>query len=127
MNKRVPEKVAQIAQGKPFTPVIEISDFKSMVVMSGQTAQDADGNLIKGDIKSQTRNTILNCQDKLEMAGYSLDDVFKVDIYMETFKDWKEMNEVYMEMMQDPKPARLALQVKLDPGYLIEIQMWAAK
>lgn len=127
MNIRLPEKAAKIAKGKPFSPVIEIRDFDRIAIMSGQTAQDKNGKLIEGAIKSQTKNTILNCVEKLEMAGYTLEDVFKVDIYMETFKDWKEMNEVYMEMMPDPKPARLALQVKLDPGYLIEIQMWAAK
>lgn len=127
MDMKIPEEAKIISEGKAFSPVLEISNYTKLVVMSGQTSQDSEGNLIEGDIKEQTRQTISNCENKLKMTGYSLEDVFKVDVYMQTFKDWNGMNEIYMEKFPGIKPARLAIQVDLDPGYLIEIQMWAGK
>ena len=35
-----------------------------------------------------------NCKSQLAQAGCSLDDVFKVNVYLTDLKDWPRFNEV---------------------------------
>ncbi|MCQ2551051.1 MAG: RidA family protein [Clostridia bacterium] len=123
--KRIPEKYIKEPTGYPFAPVMEIEG-KRIAVTSGTCCDDYDGNIPSG-VKEQARNTILACEIFLKEAGYSLDDVFNVEVYMKDLSMWGEFNQVYKEMMPDPKPARKALETGLLPGYLVEIVMWACK
>lgn len=123
--KVLPEKFIKEPTGYPFSPVLEISGEK-IVVTSGMASDDFDGSL-PDDIQAQARNTILACEKYLKEAGCTLDDVFNVEVYMNDLKDWDSFNQVYKEMMPDPKPCRKALQTGLLPGLLVEIVMWAVK
>lgn len=123
--KRLPEKYIKEPTGYPFSPVLEIEGRK-MAVTAGTCCDDYDGT-IPTDMETQARNTILACQRVLLEAGYNLDDVFNVEVYMKDLSQWDEFNKVYKKMMPDPKPARKALQTGLLPGYLVELVMWAIK
>jgi 2-iminobutanoate/2-iminopropanoate deaminase len=98
-----------------------------LIVISGQVAEDQAGTLWGKDIKSQTRYTLENCQRHLAAAGCTLEDVFKATVFLSDLDNWEAMNEVYLEMMPHPRPVRTAIQTALLPGFLIEIEMWAAK
>lgn len=124
--KKVPIGAQQHVTAGPYSPVLEIECSK-LVVISGQAAIDHDGSILGNDIATQTRNTLLNCQKQLESAGCTLEDVFKCNIYMVNLDEWDVMNGIYQEMMPDPRPVRTAVQTKLLPGILVEIEMWAAK
>lgn len=123
--KKLPEGASQHSTAGPYSPVLEVQCSK-LVVISGQAALDADGNLLASDVAGQTRHTLLNCQRQLEAAGCTLDDVFKCNVFMTDLDHWDEMNEVYQEMMPPPRPVRTAVQARLLPGILVEIEMWAA-
>jgi 2-iminobutanoate/2-iminopropanoate deaminase len=88
---------------------------------------DPQGTICGKDVKSQTRYTLENCKRQLASANCTLEDVFKVNIFMVNLNDWGAMNEVYAEMVPAPRPVRTAVQTQLVPGALIEIEMWAAK
>ncbi|MDR2398793.1 MAG: RidA family protein [Spirochaetaceae bacterium] len=124
--KRLPQGASQHRGAGPYSPVLEVTASK-LVVISGQVAMDAEGTVVGADIKSQTRYTLENCQKQLAYARCTLEDVFKVNIFMSNLDEWDAMNEVYTELVPEPRPVRTAVEAKLLPGLLVEIEMWAAK
>lgn len=126
LAKKVPEGASQHVTAGPYSPVLEIECSK-VVVISGQVAVNKQGEAVGTNIAEQTRYTLENCQNQLATAGCTLADVFKVNVFMTDLAMWGEMNEVYKEIMPQPHPVRTAVQVGLLPGYLVEIEMWAAK
>lgn len=124
--KHLPAGATQHSTAGPYSPVLEV-DAARIVVISGQVALDADGEVIGATIEEQTRATLANCRRQLETADCTLADVFKVNAYMTDLDDWDRFNEVYVELIPEPRPVRTTIGAKLLPGFLIEIEMWAAK
>ena len=124
--KRVPPGAAQHVTAGPYSPVLEVQADR-IVVISGQVAQDVQGNILGDTIEEQTRATLANCRRQLESAGCTFDDVFKVNAYMADLNDLDRFNKVYMELIPEPRPARTTVGAKLLRTFLIEIEMWAAK
>ncbi|MCL2852846.1 MAG: RidA family protein [Defluviitaleaceae bacterium] len=124
--KAVPEGAKQHSTAGPYSPVLEVRCDK-LVVISGQVAVNPDGEIVGKTIEEQTRATIENCKTQLAYADCTLDDVFKANIYLTDLAQWGAMNSVYVEMMPKPLPVRTAVQAALLPGFLVEIEMWAAK
>lgn len=125
-SKRLPDAAAQYATSNPYSPVLEI-DARQLVVISGQVAVDAAGNVAGGDIETQTRTTMENCRRRLEAAGCSFADVFKVNAYMADLSEWERFNAVYAELMPEPRPVRTTIGAALLGEFRIEIEMWAVK
>ena len=122
--KRLPENAGQHETAGPYSPVLVVDPGK-LVVISGQAAIDTKGNVIGDTIEDQTAYTLDNCRIQLASAGCSLDDVFKVNVYVTDLKMWPRFNEVYKNYFKDPKPVRTALQTGLLMNLLVEIEMWA--
>ena len=123
---KMPESASQHKTAGPYSPVLEIRSHK-LVVISGQAALDMDGELIGDTIEDQSVATIENCRNQLAQAGCSLDDVFKVNVYLTDLKNWPRFNEVYKSFFNKPLPVRTAVGTDLIEGLLVEIEMWAAK
>lgn len=123
-GKRVPARATQHSTAGPYSPVLEISG-RRVVVISGQAALDADGAVVGSTIEEQTEQTVANCRKQLESAGCGLADVFKVNVYLTDLGRWGDFNTVYERLMPEPRPVRTAVQVGLLPGLLVEIEMWA--
>ncbi|MGD9633356.1 MAG: RidA family protein [Pirellulales bacterium] len=124
--KRLPAGATQHATAGPYSPVLEI-DAARIIVISGQVAIDDDGEVVGETIEEQTRATLANCRRQLETAGCTFTDVFKVNAYMTDLDDWDRFNAVYVELVPEPRPVRTTVGARLLPGFLIEIEMWAAK
>lgn len=114
------------AESATYSPVVEISCSK-LVIVSGQVADSDDEDVVGDDIIVQTHQALENCRRQLATAGCTLGDVFKVTIYMKDLGEWEKLNRIYTEVMPAPRPARATVQAGLLPGYLVEIEMWAAK
>ena len=54
-----------------------------------------DGELIIGDIKKQTRTTMENVQAALKLAGCTLEDVAKVNVWLDDARDFWTFNRMY--------------------------------
>lgn len=124
--KTMPESAKQHKTAGPYSPVLEVTGFDKLVVISGQAPLDLEGNIIGDTIEEQTRVTLENCKTQLAYAGCTLDDVFKANVFLTDLKEWPRFNEVYAEMMPTPFPARSAVEVGL-LGFKVEIEMWATK
>ena len=124
--KVVPEGAKQHMTAGPYSPVLEVSNFKKLVLISGQAAVDMDGKVIGDTIEEQTEATLRNCKMQLEKAGCSLDDVFKVNVFLTDLTEWPRFNAVYARIMPKPLPVRTAVGVGLLETFKVEIEMWAA-
>lgn len=95
-----------------------------MVFLSGQIPlHPATGEMVKGDIKAQTRQVLENVKCILEAAGSSLDQVAKTTIFMKDLNDYAAVNAVYQEFFPNKPPARAAIQaarLPRDAGVEIE-------
>lgn len=84
----------------------------AMVFVSGQLAlEPVTGNLVTGDIKSETRQAMENLKNVLEAAGSSLEKVVKTTLFIKEMGDFPVINEVYGEFFQNNPPARACVEV----------------
>lgn len=125
-TKQVPAGAVQHKTAGPYSPVLEIQA-GTLVVISGQVALDLDGNVVGATIEEQTRQTLSNCRRLLESAGCTLLDVFKVNAFLADLNEWERFNAVYRQIMPEPWPVRTTVGVRLLDGFLVELEMWAAK
>lgn len=124
--KQLPAGALQHATAGPYSPVLVVDPGK-LVVICGQAALDAEGNVVGDTIEEQTRLTLENCFKQLATANCTPADVFKVNIYMTDLNEWSRLNAVYKEMMPEPQPVRTAVQSGLLFTLKVEIEMWAVR
>lgn len=83
---------------------------------------------ISGDIKKETAGALENIRKIVEAAGFSMADIVAVNVYLADVKEFGAMNEVYREVMPDPKPTRTTVGVaQLIGNARIEISAVAVK
>lgn len=93
---------------------------------SGQIPLRADGTLVIGDIKEQTRQVFQNLNAVLTAAGASFDTVVKATVFIKNMDDFAAVNEVYGEYFSTHKPARSTVEVaRLPKDALVEIEVTA--
>ena len=83
---------------------------------------------ISGDIKKETASALDNIRKIVEAAGFKMSDIVAVNVYLADVKEFGAMNEVYREVMPDPKPTRTTVGVaQLIGNARIEISAIAVK
>ncbi len=88
----------------PLSAVVKANGF---VFVSGQPPLDsATGELVRGDIRTQTRYVLDNVKLCLETAGSSLDKVVKCNVYVTNIAYYDAVNEIYAEYFPSEPPAR---------------------
>jgi len=112
-------------QGMPFSQGYVAG--KTLYV-AGQQGPDASGKVTGTDITVQTTNTIAAIEKVVKQAGFKMSDLVSVTVYITDLNDVPAMNQVYIKLMPDPKPARATVQVAgLIGGAKIEISAIAVK
>lgn len=91
--------------------------------VSGQIPLNpASGELVKGDVKEQTRMVMENLKAILSEAGLDFSKVVKCSIFISDMKDFPKINEVYGSYFSENAPARETVQVAgLPLGVDVEI------
>jgi 2-iminobutanoate/2-iminopropanoate deaminase len=107
----------------PYTPIVRAGDW---LVVSGQVGI-IDGKLVGGGLEAELRQAIANLVELLASEGASLTDVAKTTVFLRHLGgDYPKMNEVYVELFGDHRPARSAIGVAdLPLGALVEVEAWA--
>jgi 2-iminobutanoate/2-iminopropanoate deaminase len=112
-------------QGMPFS---EGYVSGNTLYVAGQQGPDAHGKVTGTDIAFQTTNAIAAVEKVVKEAGFQMTDIVSVTVYVTDLNDVEKMNEVYKQLMPDPKPARATVQVAgLIGGAKIEISAIAVK
>ncbi len=82
----------------------------------------------KGSIEDETNQAILNVQSILEAAGYTLDDVVKVTLYIKDMSLFQRINKEYEKFFSNNPPARsLVVACDMPLGALVAIDAIAIK
>jgi 2-iminobutanoate/2-iminopropanoate deaminase len=118
-------KAIDFTKGMPFSEGFVAGN---TLYVAGQQGPDAQGKVTGTDITLQTTNAIAAVKKVIEHAGFKMTDVVAVTVYVTDLNDVKKMNDVYVKLMPDPKPARATVQVAgLIGGAKIEMSAIAVK
>ena len=118
------ERTGAGGQPLPFSPAVRAGDF---VYISGQVAMKENGEIEPGGIEAQTRRTMENVIAVLAKAGCTLDDVAKVNVWLDDPRDFWTFNRVYAEFFPNGAPARSTVRSQLMVDAKIEIDVTAYK
>ncbi|TKX27308.1 hypothetical protein C1H76_0145 [Elsinoe australis] len=95
------------------------------VYCSGQVAVDVNtGKLVEGTVGDRTQEQCLkNLQAVLEAAGSNMDNVVKVNVFLDDMSNFAAMNAVYQNWFGEVKPCRTCVAAKQLPmGTDVEIE-----
>jgi 2-iminobutanoate/2-iminopropanoate deaminase len=108
----------------PYSQAIVANGF---VFCSGTVGIDPQTGLLPDGVAEQTEQALLNLAAILEAAGSSIAQLVKTTIFYTNVEDFAAINDVYVQHMPDPPPARSApANVALPGGILISIEGIAA-
>lgn len=106
----------------PYSQAIEANGF---LFVSGQGASEPETReVVSDDISRQTEQVFENISAILDAAGASLDDVVKATVFLTDMDTYDAMNDVYGEYMNEPFPARSAIEASdlpVEQGVEIEV------
>ena len=106
---------------------VETAD-ATWLYVSGQIANDADGNLVgRDDLRTQTEQVFGNLSRILEANGATFADVVKLQTFLTTLEDLEGSREVRNRYIPGEPPASTAVQVValVVPDALIEVDLVA--
>ena len=95
---------------------------------SGQIPLDPkSGEIVPGDITTQTRRVLDNIAAILREEGLTFDHIVKTTIFLTDLGDFQTVNEIYGSYFKQDHPARSTVQVSALPrGANVEIEVIAA-
>jgi len=104
----------------PYSQAVRRGGF---LFLSGQIPLDpATGQIVEGDISTQTRRVFDNLRAVVSAAGGTFDDIVRVGIYVTDLNDFAAVNAVMAENFQAPFPARSTIEVSgLPRGARVEV------
>lgn len=110
----------------PYSQAIKVGNF---LFVSGQIPIDPSTNdVIRGDITIQTRRVLENIKVILNKAGYDLNDIVYVTVFLSDLNDFSQFNRVYAEYFKENPPARVTIEAsRLPKDVRIEVSVIAYK
>ena len=114
----------------PIGPYSQAVAIGNLLFTSGQIAIDpATGELVLGDIKTETKRVMENLRAVLKAADMGFENVVKASIFLSDMDAFASVNEVYGSYFKaDEAPARETVEVANLPKYVnVEISVIACK
>lgn len=114
----------------PIGPYNQAVQAGNTLYISGQIPLDPKtGNLVSGDIKKETEQSMQNLKAILTEAGMTFENVVKSSIFVKDMHQFSQINEVYGAYFDaDTAPARETVEVANLPKFVnVEISMIAIK
>lgn len=113
------------AGGLPFA---KAAGAEGWLYVSGQVPRDADGEIVSGNMTVQARATLDNLKKVLEDAGYTLNDVVRVGVWIDDPRDFTDFNKVYAQYFSsEHAPARVTVQAMMMSDLRVEVDCIAYK
>lgn len=108
----------------PYSPGVQVGN---LLFVSGQVGSDPKTREVPADVESQTRICMERIQAILEMAGTTMDNVVRANVYLTNIADFSKMNGVYRTFFKGDPPARTTVGVAAlaSPALLVEIDVVA--
>ena len=109
----------------PFSDAVEVGN---TLYLAGQVGiNPTTGKLPEGGIEAETRQTLENIKEVLELHGSDLEHVVKCTVILATTDDFANFNKIFREYFPKNKPARTTFAAGLLVGAKIEIDVIAVK
>ncbi|WP_026791998.1 RidA family protein [Pleomorphomonas oryzae] len=105
-------------QPLPFARAVEADGW---LYVSGQVAME-NGEIVKGGIVSESRKAIENLIAILKEAGYGVEDVVRVGVWLDDPRDFWSFNGVYAEYFGANPPARACVQSPMMVDCKVEVE-----
>jgi len=114
---------------QPIGPYSQAIIYNNLLFTSGQGPIDPVTNrVLQNTIEGQSRQALSNLRTVIEEAGFSMENVLKVTVFLGDINDFAIFNKVYTEFFTDSQPARSCVQAgKLPGGWKIEIEAITGK
>ena len=106
----------------PFTKAVRAGDF---IFVSGQVPMGADGEIVDGNIATQTKQTIENVKAILQSHGLGLEHVVKATVWLADTSDFWPFNKVYLDYFGAALPARSCVRADMMVDCKVEIEVVA--
>lgn len=104
----------------PISPAVRAGDF---IFISGLMPKGTDGQMIAGDITSQTKAVMDRLQNVMKIADCGFSDVVKCAVWLTDADDFKAFNATYASYFEGSPPARSAVRSDLLlPGAKLELE-----
>jgi reactive intermediate/imine deaminase len=116
---------ARTGTGGQHLPFCQATVANGFVFVSGQVALGDDGEVIAGGIVAQSHHCIKSIIAILEKAGCTLQDVVKVNVWLDDPRDFQAFNRVYAGYFQQALPARACVQSALMVDAKVEMEVIA--
>ena len=116
----------QSGAGKQALPFARAVEADGWLYVSGQVAME-NGEIVGGGIVAETRKTMENVVAILTEAGYGLEDVVRVGVWLDDPRDFWSFNGVYAEYFGGHPPARACVQSSMMVDCKVEIDCIAYK
>ena len=82
--------------------------------------------IVEGDVKAQTAQSLKNLQAILKEAGADFSNVVKTTVFIKDMNEFAQINEVYAEYFGENKPARACVEfARLPKDVKVEIELIA--
>lgn len=112
--------VREAVAGAPRQPYADAVEADGWLYVSGQVGV-ADGQVVAGGIVPEARQTIENVVAILAAAGYGVEDVVRVGVWLDDPRDFGAFNRVYLGYFGAHLPARACVQSRTMIDCKIEI------
>ncbi len=109
----------------PYNHIAKVGPFISIGGTAGVNPET--GQLAGADITSQTKQILASFQVMLASVGSDLSHVIHINIFLKDMRDFEAMNQAYIEMMGNHRPARTVIGVNElpKPGVLLTMNLTA--
>ena len=99
----------------------------NMLFVSGQVPFVPETmEIVEGDVKAQTAQSLKNVQAILAEAGLDFSHVVKSTVFIKDMNEFAQINEVYAQFFGENKPARACVEVaRLPKDVKVEIEVIA--
>ena len=105
----------------PYSQAVKTGD---LIFISGQIPLNPKtGDLVSGSIEDEANQVLENIQSICKAAGYGLEDIVKITIFLTNLENFAIVNKVMTKHFNEPYPARATVEVSgLPLGVNVEIE-----
>jgi reactive intermediate/imine deaminase len=104
-------------QSLPFARAVEANGW---LYVSGQVPMEK-GEIVRGGIVAESRKAIENMLAILKEAGYGVEDVVRVGVWLDDPRDFWSFNGVFVEYFGANPPARACVQSRMMVDCKVEV------
>lgn len=109
----------------PYSHIAKVGQF---ITIGGVGGVDPEtGRLAGDDVFSQTIRILHSFESMLASVNSDLDHIVHVNVFLKDMGDFDRMNEAYVEVLRDHRPARTVVGVRElpKPGFLVLMNLTA--